>query len=163
VRSRFVKLRLEISHASARRRSLRRNQLSRACRGATASGAKLATRPILTGSAPTANTIGIVYRCTLGKYAFRSLVAMHSPSPEWADAVEKVGRILLERNNRIIGTDFLDRTCAFDPHFGSMLREDPKLFFRQHRSISDQIGGRIVAHLLVSSLYEMMLCTLRSS
>jgi hypothetical protein len=50
------------------------------------------------------------------------------------DAVEKVGGILLTRNNRIIGVDFLNRTCAFDAHFESiLLGEAPKIFFRQHR------------------------------
>src|SRR5262249_42100367 len=52
----------------------------------------------------------------------------------WADAVEKVRGIRLERNNRIIGADFLNRTCAFGPHFESILLGDPaKIFFRQHR------------------------------
>jgi hypothetical protein len=48
----------------------------------------------------------------------------------WVDVVEKVGGTLLERNNRIIRGDFLNRTCAFDPHFESMLHKDPpKIFF----------------------------------
>jgi hypothetical protein len=42
-------------------------------------------------------------------------------SPLLADAVEKVDRILLTRNNRIIGVDFLNRTFVFDAHFESML------------------------------------------
>ncbi len=51
-----------------------------------------------------------------------------------ADAVEKVGGILLRRNNRIVGVHFLNRTCAFRPHFESMLLRNPlKIFFRQHR------------------------------
>ena len=37
------------------------------------------------------------------------------------DAVEKVLGILLTRNNRIIGLDFLNRTCAFEAHFESIL------------------------------------------
>jgi len=50
------------------------------------------------------------------------------------DAVEKVRGIPLERNNRIITVHFLNRTCAFHPHFESMLLRDlPKIFFRQHR------------------------------
>ena len=58
------------------------------------------------------------------------------------DAVEKVGSILLERNNRVIGVDFLNRTCAFDPHFESMLRRDPpKIFFRQHRPQPDSCSA----------------------
>jgi hypothetical protein len=48
---------------------------------------------------------------------------------------KKSGGILPERNNGIIGVDFLNRTCAFGPHFESMLgRESPIIFFRQHRS-----------------------------
>src|SRR6266446_8907891 len=46
------------------------------------------------------------------------------------DAVEKVRGILLTRNNRIIGPDFLNRTCAFEAHFESIwLRDHPKIFF----------------------------------
>jgi hypothetical protein len=46
------------------------------------------------------------------------------------EAVEKVAGILLERNNRIVGVGFLNRTCAFDPRSESMLRIDPaKIFF----------------------------------
>jgi hypothetical protein len=46
------------------------------------------------------------------------------------DAVEKVRGIQLTRNNRIIGLDFLNRTCAFEAHFESiLLREPPKSFF----------------------------------
>jgi len=55
-------------------------------------------------------------------------------SPVVADAVEKVRGILLIRNNRIIRVGFLNRTCAFDAHFESiLLRDPPKIFFRQHR------------------------------
>jgi len=47
-----------------------------------------------------------------------------------ADTVEKVRGIPLECNNRIIRVDFLNRTCAFNPHFESILRRDPrKIFF----------------------------------
>jgi hypothetical protein len=54
------------------------------------------------------------------------------------DAVEKVGGILLMRNNRIIRVDFLNGTWAFDAHLESMLlREPPKIFFRQHRPTAD--------------------------
>ena len=45
-----------------------------------------------------------------------------SQPPLVADAVEKVRGIPLERNNRISGGDFLNRTCVFDPHFESILR-----------------------------------------
>jgi len=46
------------------------------------------------------------------------------------DAVEKVGGILLTRNNRIIGVDFLTRTFATDAHFESMLLGEPsKILF----------------------------------
>ncbi len=42
------------------------------------------------------------------------------------------------RNNRIIGVDFLNRTCAFDAHFESMLLGEPsKIVFRQHRPNAD--------------------------
>jgi hypothetical protein len=38
--------------------------------------------------------------------------------------------ILLTRNDRIIGVDFLNRTCAFDAHFESYCPEiPPKSFF----------------------------------
>ena len=64
---------------------------------------------------------------------------LHCPS--WqsrADAVEKVRSILLTRNNRIRGVDFLSRTCAFDAHFESMLLGEPsKIVFRQHRPNAD--------------------------
>jgi len=47
-----------------------------------------------------------------------------------ADAVEKVRGILPMRNNRILGVAFLNRTCAFDAHFESILPGDhPKIFF----------------------------------
>ena len=42
------------------------------------------------------------------------------------------------RNNRIIGLDFLNRTCAFETHFESMLLGEPsKIVFRQHRPNAD--------------------------
>jgi hypothetical protein len=41
------------------------------------------------------------------------------------DAVEKVRGILLTRNNRIVGLDSLNRTCAFEAHFESILLRDP--------------------------------------
>ena len=63
------------------------------------------------------------------------------PGQPRADAVEKVRRIPLTRNNRIIGVDFLNRTCAFEAHFESiLLRDPPKIFFRQHRPIADNRG-----------------------
>ena len=71
---------------------------------------------------------------------FRSIavylsILLHCMSPEMADAVEKVGAILLEWNNRIIGVDFLNRTCAVDAQFESMLLREPlKIFFRQRGS-----------------------------
>jgi hypothetical protein len=59
-------------------------------------------------------------------------------SPVVADAVEKVRGILLTCNNRITGVDFLNRTCAFDAHFESiLLRDPPQIFFRQHRPNPD--------------------------
>jgi hypothetical protein len=54
---------------------------------------------------------------------------VHSQCLGWVDAVEKVRRILLVRNNRIIGVDCLNRTCAFDAHFESILLRDPPHFF----------------------------------
>jgi hypothetical protein len=55
----------------------------------------------------------------------------------WVDTVEKVRASLLTRNNRIVRVDFLNRTCAVDAHFESMLlRDPPKIFFRQHRPSS---------------------------
>ena len=48
----------------------------------------------------------------------------------WVDAVEKVGGTPLARNNRIIGADFLNQSCAFDARLESMLLRDPsKSFF----------------------------------
>src|SRR5215471_20259628 len=62
--------------------------------------------------------------------------------PHLADAVEKVCGILLTCNNRIIGVDFLNRTCAFDAVFESiLLREPPKIFFRQHRPKAAGLTG----------------------
>ena len=55
-----------------------------------------------------------------------------------ADAVEKVRGIPLTRNNRIIGVDSLNRTCASVVHFKSiLLGEPPKIFFQQHRPRAD--------------------------
>ena len=46
------------------------------------------------------------------------------------------------RNNRIIGLDFLNRTCAFETHFESMLLGEPsKIVFRQHRPDSANLGS----------------------
>jgi hypothetical protein len=63
----------------------------------------------------------------------QSFVNLEDQQAKWqplADAVEKVRGILLTRNNRIIGVDFLNRTCAFDAHFESiLLRDPPKSFF----------------------------------
>jgi len=65
-----------------------------------------------------------------------------------ADAVEKVRDILLTRNNRIMGVDFLNRTCAFDAHFESiLLRKPPKNLFRQHRPNPAVIVIRLVGQL----------------
>jgi len=70
-----------------------------------------------------------------------SLLRCRSPDP--ADAVEKVRGIRLTRNNRIIRVDFLNRTCVFDVHFESiLLRDHPKIFFRQHRPIPTVVGSR---------------------
>jgi hypothetical protein len=41
------------------------------------------------------------------------------------DAVEKVGDTPAARNNRIIGGNFLNRTCAFDAYLESILLTDP--------------------------------------
>jgi hypothetical protein len=43
----------------------------------------------------------------------------------WVDAVEKVRSMPPTRNNRIKETDFLNRSCAFDAGFESMLLGDP--------------------------------------
>jgi len=42
-----------------------------------------------------------------------------------ADAVEKVGAMPVARNNRIVATGFLNRSCAFDACLESMLLSDP--------------------------------------
>jgi hypothetical protein len=39
------------------------------------------------------------------------------------DAVDKVRGVLLECNNRIIGADFLNQTCASDARFGSVFAQ----------------------------------------
>jgi hypothetical protein len=50
------------------------------------------------------------------------------------DAVEKVGGMPPARNNRIMGADFANRTCAFGARLESMLLRDPlKILFQQHR------------------------------
>jgi hypothetical protein len=43
----------------------------------------------------------------------------------WVDAVEKVTGMPPARNNRIMGTEFLNRSCAFDARLESMLLGDP--------------------------------------
>src|SRR6266446_9316926 len=45
------------------------------------------------------------------------------------DAVEKIRGMSWTRNNRIIGVDFLNRTCAFDTHCESILLRDPRKSF----------------------------------
>jgi hypothetical protein len=65
-----------------------------------------------------------------GDLPFGNHLEMVGPLPEMAYAVEKARDILLTRNDRIIGVDFLNRTCAFDTHFESiLLRDPPKIFF----------------------------------
>jgi hypothetical protein len=55
-----------------------------------------------------------------------------------ADAVEKVCRKMPARNNRIEGTDILNRSCAFDAYLESIFLEEPlKIFFRQHRPVCE--------------------------
>ncbi len=54
------------------------------------------------------------------------------------DAVEKVRSIRPTRNNRIIGVDFLNRTCAFDPHFESILLRDPPFSDRHVIGVESQ-------------------------
>jgi hypothetical protein len=50
------------------------------------------------------------------------------PRPPWVDTVEKVGGMLLESNNRMVGVDF-ESNLRFQP-FESMLRiHSRKLFF----------------------------------
>jgi hypothetical protein len=41
------------------------------------------------------------------------------------DAVEKVGGMPLARNNRIMGANFLNQSCAFDARLESILLGDP--------------------------------------
>jgi hypothetical protein len=50
------------------------------------------------------------------------------------DAVKKVGGMPLARNNRIMGANFLNQSCAFDARLESILLGDPlKILFQQHR------------------------------
>jgi hypothetical protein len=50
------------------------------------------------------------------------------------DVVEKVCGVPPARNNRIMMADFLNRSCAFDARFESILLADPpKILFQQHR------------------------------
>ncbi len=80
--------------------------------------------------------------------ASRQPFGIHRPSNQCspsrqtvADALEQVRGILLTRNNRIIGIDFLNRTFAIDAHFESMLLGEPsKIFFRQHRPTPSVAG-----------------------
>ena len=51
--------------------------------------------------------------------AVRSLIRLSRMTASDPDAVEKVRGILLERN--IIGVDFLNRICALDAYFESIL------------------------------------------
>jgi len=58
------------------------------------------------------------------------------------DAVEKVPGMPPARNKRIMGAEFLNRSCAFDARLESMLLGDPlKILFQQHRPIPD-LGSR---------------------
>jgi hypothetical protein len=56
------------------------------------------------------------------------------------DAVEKVRSMPPTRNNRIKETDFLNRSCAFDAGFESMLLGDPSQ--NPFSTVSDQSGQR---------------------
>jgi hypothetical protein len=54
------------------------------------------------------------------------------------DAVEKVGTTASERNNRILGDEFLIRSRAFSGCLESMLPEDaPQIVFQQYRPNAD--------------------------
>jgi len=44
---------------------------------------------------------------------------------KWVNAVQKVGAILLARNDQIIGVDFLNRSFAIDARFESTLLGEP--------------------------------------
>src|SRR5262249_6041789 len=58
--------------------------------------------------------------------------------PSLTDTVEKVPGKWQPRNNRIVGTSFLNRTCAVDARLESILLGDPlKIFFRQYRPEPD--------------------------
>jgi hypothetical protein len=60
------------------------------------------------------------------------------------DAVEKVLGMAALRNNRIIESDFLNRSCAFEACLELILLGDPlKIFFRQHRPTA-VIGGQFL-------------------
>src|SRR5262245_48438392 len=52
-------------------------------------------------------------------------VGSNGPSLVWVDAVEKVGSVPPARNNRIAGTGFLYRSCAFDARLESILLASP--------------------------------------
>src|ERR1700680_3324031 len=45
--------------------------------------------------------------------------------PLWVDTVEKVPGMSPARNKRIMGVEFLNRSCAFDARLESMLLGDP--------------------------------------
>ena len=65
---------------------------------------------------------------------------------QMTDAVEKVRGVLLTRNNRIIGVDFLNRTCALNARFGrccSVSRQaDDVSRSERHMSLVDIDGLR---------------------
>src|SRR5262249_2320414 len=66
-------------------------------------------------------------------------------SPVMADAVEKVRGVLLTRNNRINGVDFLNRTYAFEAHFESMInvaQRSPQNLFSTASAQSCQVERR---------------------
>jgi hypothetical protein len=58
------------------------------------------------------------------------------------DAVEKVRSMPPARNNRINKTDFLDRYCAFDTGFESMLLGNPS---QNHFSMVSVIRCGVIA------------------
>ncbi|SRR6266446_2770224 len=66
------------------------------------------------------------------------------------DAVEKIRGMSWTRNNRIIGVDFLNRTCAFDTHCESILLRDPRKSFFD--SIEKGRSG-VVNTVIISSNY----------
>jgi hypothetical protein len=54
------------------------------------------------------------------------------------DAVEKVGGMPSVRNKRIVGDDFLNRSCALGLRLESILLGDPlKILFQQYRPLAD--------------------------